>query len=443
MNKFLNYTLSILVICLIWSCSDDDDYDRKNAVSALANLNILTVDKNLEKQKIIIPKQRNFNFFDQSINNALPENYSFQSKSKKKTEFLSEDYYKWSAYRGFFNNRSIYSPIIIKDKIFLLDSSGSLRAFNLITNKKIYKKRVFSKKYLTQYQNPRMSHFNGIIYAISGTNEIIAVNAEDGSKIWSRKILSIPISTIAIDQRNIYFLTNDNKVYALKSDNGKIEWISSSNTNPTVINGSAQPIIYKDHIIIGFSNGEIVAYNKNNGQLLWQHKITINQATSSGFYLNDIDTTPRIANDIIFTSGNGSHLVAINAKTGKKIWQQKIPTITNFWLAADFIFVINDENKLICLSQKNGKAKYIKQLKLLQDKDKPESKIVYISIAMIGNKLIAADELSNLTIINPQDGEIEQVYKTGDKLFHEPIIVDGKIILHTLGAFTINLLKIW
>ncbi len=282
-----------------------------------------------------------------------------------------------------------------------------------------------------------------MIFAISGTNEIAAIKASDGQKIWSRKILSIPISTIATDAKNIYFLTNDNKIYALDNNNGKIEWISSSSSNPTVIKGSAQPIIHQKQLIIGFSNGEIAAFDKNNGQQLWKQQLHINQPTNSDFYLNDIDATPKIANDVIFTSGNGSYFSAINAKNGQILWQQRISTINNFHLAGGFIFVIDNDNKLICLSQKNGKIKYIKQLKLLEDEDEPESKIIYISINMIGDKLIAADELSNLTVINPQNGKIEQIYKTGDKLFHEPIVVDGKIILHTLGAFTINLLKIW
>lgn len=443
MRRIFQYTtLLVLALASLSACSDKDEkYDKKNAILAIETTNPFEIDKTLAKQKIQIPSQKNLTHYNQSLayNNTV-ENFKFTPLNNQK--FINKKKQFWSGYKGLHHDRYVFEPIINDNKIYLLDASGILTAYDLTTKNRIYKKRIFPTRYFKNYQNPRLSLHNGRLFAIAGINQIFAINSQNGEIIWDKKILSIPLSTIVSDGRNIYFATDNNKTYALNFDSGKIEWISSSYISDTAIFGSAKPLISGNKIIISYSSGEVNCLNKNNGNILWTQNLNLNKAVNSNFYLNDIDATPKIKNDKLFIVGNGGLMMAINLQNGKFTWRKRLASITDFWLADDFIFLIDNDDKLISLSQKTGNVKYVSQLEKYRDEDDPKSKNIYNGIIMAGGKLILGSE-RQILVANPQNGEIEQTINLRQKSFHPPIAINGKIILHTVGRYTINLMEIW
>lgn len=436
--------LILSIFFITSSCKDkNDDYDKDKAVLAIEDINFLKIDESLKDVVIETPVEENLKYYDQTVSyNQGIENFAFKPIPNKKNKFLTEKSNIWYGFKGASDKRHIFEPVIHGDKIFMIRPSGVLTAYNLNSKEKIYKKRVFPKKYFSDYLDPKISFSNDRIFAIAGINKVVAINPSNGRVVWSKQILSIPTSAIVSDGKNIYFSTNDNKTYALNFEDGKIEWISSSFAQETAIIGSAKPIIYGNKLIIGYSNGEVNCLNKENGETLWTQNLNLNKAVNSNFYLNDVDATPRIKNNILFVSGNGGLMMAISINNGKYIWKKRIAAISDFWLASDFIFILNNDNKLIALSQKNGGIKYISQLTTYKKIKEPETKIIYNGIIMAGGKLLLTNETSQILVVNPQDGSIAQTYKIGDRVFHSPILIDGKIILHTLGRYSFNLLEV-
>ncbi len=442
MKNIFVKTFFIASILFLQNCSDDVTYDKEKAVLAFADTGTLTVDESLKNTEIKIPKQQNFDFSAgfESKNQQIENFYFSQIKPKK---FLNKSSTTWSGSRPFFGKSFVFEPAITSDKIFLLDARGNLFAYDIKTKKKIFKNRIFAKRYLKNYQTPKISYFNDTIYAIAGSNEIVASNAIDGKILWSKTILSLPVSKPVSDGKLVYTTTSDNKTYALNATTGELVWTASGVSKPTAILGSSNPIIYKENLIVSYASGEIYALDKNTGEPLWSQNLNVNKATDSDFYLNDIDATPIIKNNIIFAIGNGGLMMAIDIKTGNYLWKKEIATITDFFAASEFLFVIDNHDKLIALSQKNGAIKYISQLPDYKNKKKSQSKIIYNGIILAGNKLIISDSRGRLLVAALQDGKIEQEFKINQKIFHSPIVVNGKIYLHTVGSFLINLVEVW
>ena len=55
--------------------------------------------------------------------------------------------------------------------------------------------------------------------------------------------------------------------------------------------------------------------------------------------------------NVIFTSGNGSYLTALKSKTQVYLAKKNL-TQLQFLACSGFIFIIDNKNRLICLSQK-------------------------------------------------------------------------------------------
>ncbi len=445
MKKSALLLFSITILALS-SCSKDEDYDRAKAVSAFTNLDLIKVDPALEEVAITIPKQqKNSTWFGSaSSQNQQIENFSksfLESSWSKKISF-DKSLKIWSFYSGNKDDRFVFSPIIKEDKVFLLDSGGTLKAYEIKQDKKIWKTRIFPRQYLKNYQTPKIGYFDGKIFAVAGINKIVAVNEADGKVLWSKDISSIPVSSPVSDGELVYVTTNDNKLYAFNVGDGELQWTQSGILRPTAIFGAADPVIYKNSVIVSYSSGEVYAVNKKTGEAIWSQNLNISKATNSDFYLNDVDATPVVKDDIIYAIGNGGLMMAMKLKDGNYLWKKEIAGIVDFWLAGDFIFVINNDNKLLAVNKKTGGIKWISQLPNLKKEKKPETKILYSGVVMAGNHLLISRADGELLIANPLDGKIERNFSIGKKISHAPVVVNDKIYFYILGKYLIDLIEL-
>lgn len=442
------------VFCLIFtliSCDKDKEYDKAKAISAFAAIDPIRIDPALEKVELKLPKQENSLVWsgaaaaqNQLIDN-LAKNFSYDERGFfRKTREISfrKSSPNWLFYLGDIKDHFVFSPIIKDDKIFILDTAGTLLARDLKTEKKIWKTQVFKKSLLKNYKTPRIGFADGKIFAIAGINQIAAVSEVDGKILWLKEVSSIPVSNPVSDGKSVYVSSNDNKLYAFDSSTGETQWVQSGILRSTEIFGAADPVISKDFIIISYSSGEIYAVKKKTGEPVWSQDLNLNKATNSDFYLNDVDATPLIKNDVAYVIGNGGLMMAINIKDGNYLWKKRIAGIVDFWGAGEFLFVINNDNKLLAVHKKTGGIKWISQLPNFKKESKPQTKIIYSGVVMAGDKLLISRADGELLIASPFDGKIEKTLTIGKKISHSPIVVDGKIYLHAIGKYVIDLIEI-
>lgn len=450
-NVYRLFFLIILLPLFLFSCSDNNKkYDKEKAVSAFAVIDTIKIDPQLEGVKIILPKQQKNYIWNGSNNdqNQRVENFSKEFLTKKKfwsnsSEIVLKNTAQiWSSFSFISDDDFVFSPVIKDDKAFLLSASGVLSLHDLSSKKKIWKSRIFERKFLKNYQSPKISYNDGKIFAVAGVNKIVAASAVDGKVLWSKDISSIPISKPISDGKLVFVTTNDNKVYALNALNGELQWVVSAIIRNTAIIGAADPIFYQDTVIAGFSSGEIYAVSKKTGEVLWSQDLNLSKANSSDFYLNDIDATPLSKDGVVYAIGNGGFMMAIDANKGNYLWKREIAGITDFWLAGDFLYVINNDNRLIAVHKKTGGVKWISQLPNLEKDSKPQTKIIYDGLVMVGDKLLISNIEGKLLIASPFDGKVEKTYDVGERTYHSPIIVGGKIYLHRLGRYVVDLLEV-
>jgi outer membrane protein assembly factor BamB len=441
-KKFIYSSIILALVLISSNCSGNKKtYDHQKAVLVFASTSQTIVDPSLEKIEISIPKQQNNEFwygFDSS--HVMIDNFLFDFSAVKNTRKICSGSSSFLARH--LNSRLVGSPVIIGNYGYFLDVKGALILCDLDNQKITWKKKIFPSKILKNYQIPKISYNDQAIFAIAGSNRIVAADAGSGNIIWTKDISSLPISTPISNGKLVFVTTNDNRLYALDVINGEIKWTHNGILKNTAILGSADPVIAKNMVIAAYSSGEIYALNQETGEVIWTQDLNTSKIDNSDFYLNDIDATPIIRGNVIYTIGNGGLMMAINLKGGKIIWKKEISGITDFWLAGDFIYLINNENKLLAISQKNGAIKWISQLPSLKNPKKAESKIIYSGVIMAGNKLIVTDSNGKLLIISPLEGKVEKEIKLSYQLYQNSIIVNSKLYLNATSGSTISLIEI-
>lgn len=445
MIKLFTKLLLILSILSVFSCDSDDTYDKKKAIDAFAKRKIIKIDPSLALYGVSLPRQQENSSWLVSASSKNSQNQNIKKEfnfSKNNKILLKKRNKYWHFYSGSKSSRYFFKPLIIDNTAYSLDSSGILRAINLKNSKKIFKKRLFPRKLLSTYQLPKISYDDNVIYAIAGSNRIVAFDLAKKEISWSKDLSSIPISTPLIAGQKLFILSNDNKIYAFDKNSAKLLWVQSAIFRPTAIFGAPDLVSNEDLLFASFSSGEIYAMKKDSGEVLWTNSLNISKAINSDFYLNDIDASPIIDKNIIYAAGNGGLIMAINIKNGEYLWKKEIATITNFWLANNYIYLINNDNKLIMIHKKLGKIKNIIQLPDYKKKKKLQSKFIYNGIVMSGSKLVISRFDGTIIIIDPINLKILKEIKIAKKLYHEPIIVNDKIYFYAIDNYIAKLVEV-
>ncbi len=455
-----------IIILLFVSCDKDKTYDKSKAISLIAQNNALAIDSELIAKPIKLPAQKqntswqntswqntsrqnnsgSSRFCSHLINCETPQNFKKSYKisdeggffNKTKKISLQKKSSFTSLYSGASEQNFVYSPVILGDFAYILDSSGELLALALQDFKIRWRKQIFLKKNLKNYRAAKLTSCGDKFFAVAGTNEIVAANRGNGEVLWRKELSSILTSSPICDESSVFVLSDNNKIFSINAENGSLNWFASGMARPTTIFGSSNPVISGNQVIVAYSSGEVSSINKKTGEVLWDQELTVNKATTSDFYLNDIDATPIVVDDVLYVVGNGGLLKAISLKNGEFLWKKEIASVIDFWVAGDFIFIINNDNKLLAINRKNGGIKYVADLPAFAREKNPASKFVYSSVILAGDKLLISRTDGVLIIASPYDGKIEKQFNIGGRLFSSPAIVNDKIYLLSIGRYAIE-----
>lgn len=451
LSKFFNLLTLAMAMLVLEGCNKDQTYDKSKAVLAYIADDNLQIDNNLVKQNIKLPQQILNSEFSGSLaySNQKIENfykkYNFSEEGFLKTQkeiALTKSWSKSILYWSDKNENFHYQPIISKQKLFVLDGSGELFAFDLLTKKILYKSQIFVKSWLKNYRSTNLAIDQDTLYATIGSNHLVAVNAQDGLVIWQKQVSAVLNSKPIVVDGHIYVTSDNNKTYCFNQQNGDIVWTHSGVPRSTSIFGNPEVSVYQDKIIVGYSSGEVYAIDKKTAESIWVQDLNLNKAITSDFYLNDVDATLLVKKDIVYAIGNGGLLKAINAKNGQVIWKKQIAGIANFWLAGDYLYVINNDNKLIAINRNSAGIKWIKNLPDYQNPKKTITKYIYNGLVMAGDKLVISRQDGVLMLVNVENAEIEKTMNLGKKIVHTPLIVNDKIYLQAVGRMAMEIIEL-
>ncbi|MDR2928508.1 MAG: PQQ-like beta-propeller repeat protein [Cytophagaceae bacterium] len=175
------------------------------------------------------------------------------------------------------------SVAIDADKLYITgmtDKTGYIYVFDV--NGKLLKKKAYGPEWAESYNGTRgtVTLNNGKLYFITGTGHIYCFDQNSLSQIWGRNLLK------DFDALNIQWGMNE------------------------------APLIVGDKVIAtpGGKKHNIVALNKNTGELIWSSAGEGDKsAYCSPLYIGD-QQTPLI---VTFTA---NHIIGIEVATGKKLW---------------------------------------------------------------------------------------------------------------------------
>lgn len=432
----ISHTATLLTCVLLSACgmfSKDKLVLDGERISVLNTETRLHPDYKEGEYKVVLPRPHINKSWSQSGGNSVHRMEHLQTGSKL-TLFWDSNFGDGNSKRDYL----IATPVIAYKVVFAIDANANVSAYRLDNGEKIWEQRLkplIKDDKSTSLKGAGLAEYKRKIYATTGFGGVFALDMITGDKVWFYNA-GMPIRiapTVANDR--VLVQTIDNTLIALNAQTGTEEWRYKSAQEQTVLVGGASPAYdpYQDLIVAAFSNGELRAFKGSTGSPLWSDWLAAHARTNSLANINAIKANPVISGNVVYAVGHNDILVAIDVRTGERIWERDIGSTNQPWVAGRMLFVLSNTNDLLALEAETGKIVWSTKIPLgTSDDDK--SGVFLSGPVLTDNRLLVATSSGYAFAVSPYTGKIMSFVSLDDGVEVSPVVADGITVLTTNDA---------
>ena len=434
-------TLVVAMAVLLGGCSifrgNGEKSRNKNRIpgeriSVLSYEGRLTADPRISDLKVTLPKPYE--------NKGWPEAGGDLDHVMQHLELARNPKIAWEAKIGKGSGgveRLIASPVIANGIVYTLDANNTVEARHASDGKRLWKTTLRKKGEKKESGiGGGVSYHDGVLYVTSGFGFVSAVDAKSGKEIW-RKETGVPMrGAPTIADGRIFALSYDNQLFAMTTSNGDIIWTHVGIAENAGLIGTASPAVVGDTVVVAFSSGELFALRVENGQVIWtdtlsRTRVGLPTPLSS---LNDVDGFPVVDRGEVFAISQGGTMVAINLRTGERVWERNIGGTQTPWIAGDFIYLVTADDELLCMSRRDGRIRWVRELPDYLNPEKRKRFVYWTGPVLAGDRLIVASSLGYAVSVSPYTGRLMSKIELPAENFIAPIVADDTLYILSNNA---------
>jgi outer membrane protein assembly factor BamB len=336
----------------------------------------------------------------------------------------------WSAQVAGASNRVrlAATPVVHGGKLFVVDTEARVSAFDAASGSPLWSVMLDTDK------DGKPSRFGGgvstdgtLVYATNGVGDVAALKIEDGSTVWKKRPAGPLRGAPTISTGNIYVMTQDNQIYALRAADGEPQWNEAGPVGTSGIFGVAAPAAAQGTVIAGYSTGELAAYRYENGRSLWSDTLSRTAMSTTVSTLVDIDADPVIDRGRVFALGQGGRMASYELVSGQRIWEINIAGITTPVASGEWVFVLTSDAKLLCVQRASGKIRWLSQLPRFRDEEDKKGTITWRGPVLVNNRLIVANSRGELWNVTAGEGTSSLMVDLKEAISVPPIVANNML----------------
>jgi outer membrane protein assembly factor BamB len=423
LKSFYHILLSGFFVLGLTQCHDKKTPLPGERHSLLEAVNILAKDPDADNFAIFLPEAKTITEWGQMGGNKAHCMSHGRLEGDERKVIWSE-----SIGNGTSRDRFLLAgPVGAAGVIYTIDVEGRVQAREAKTGKLAW-------SYATENKDKKSFHSGGGV-AVKGNKvfvatpygEMIALEKDTGFEIW-RSDLPFPArSAPAVDQERVYVTTMNNRSLAFDAVTGKKVWQHEGATETTSLVGGAAPAIYGRVVFVPYSTGELFALKAENGHFLWSETLSSLRTLSSTAGVAQVRARPVIYKGMVLALAQGDRMMAIDFRTGRRLWDKEIGGIRTPAVTDEFIFALTNDHQVTCLIRETGQVAWVKELK---DPD-PSKSVRWAGPTLAGGGIVLAGSNGQVVFLNPENGDIDKTISVSDPVALSPIVLDGVLYILT------------
>ncbi|WP_366654613.1 PQQ-binding-like beta-propeller repeat protein [Fodinicurvata sp. EGI_FJ10296] len=316
-------------------------------------------------------------------------------------------------------------PIVAGGTVYTMDAEGRVAAVDATSGNQRWRVRVGDPDERGRGQAGGLAFADGKLFATTGFGEVVAVDPSNGGLIWTRKIGAPIRSAPTVAGNTVYAITANNQMHALDAGNGQPRWSHTAIEEPTGLLGGAGPSIAPGVAIAPYSSGDIYALRQESGLELWVDSVaTLRRGRAN---ISDVTADVVIDGPIAIASGQSGRMIAVDVRSGARIWEQQAGGGTTPWLDGDTVFAVTSGNQVVALSRTDGRVRWARQLDRYRYPDSQTDPLLWSGPILAGGRLIAVGSHGTAAVLDPRSGEVVDSFEIGAGSSVPPVVANGTL----------------
>ncbi len=296
-------------------------------------------------------------------------------------------------------------PVVSGGRVFTMDSDGQVAAFDLATGSRQWRTDTQGEKDRSTNLGGGIAVVGGTVYATTGRAEALSLDAATGKIGWRKPLGSPARSGPAVAEGRLYFTTLDDRLIALNAADGERVWAFQAATTATTVLAAAAPAVSEGFVVAGFGSGDLVTVRADS-VLAWSDSLASARGRNSLVDLSAIRALPVLDRGRVYAIGIGGLLVALDLRSGRRLWEREVGGGETPWLAGDWLFVQTLEQSLAAINRDDGRVRWIRDLPRWDNPEKRRDPLFWTGPVLAGGKLVLAGSSEIALSVDPATGTV-------------------------------------
>ena len=350
---------------------------------------------------------------------------------KVQNQFTPSTAWSTSVGDGVGNFYSNLHPAWQEGTVYAADRHGTVKALDAASGKEkwsidLSEKQGFFSSNLSALLSGGITVDGSTLYIGSERGAVYALNATDGKTLWKTQVTGEAMSRPVVSDGLVLVHQSNGILQALDQQTGAIKWSVNLDIPSLSLRGESAPAVAYGGAIVGGDNGRVSAVILNQGQIIWQQRISQPSGATEIDRLSDVDTTPIIANNVVYALAYNGSLTAMDLRSGQVIWKRDVGGVKNIIVEGSNIYVVDQDDRVIALNTDGGVAIW-RQSELLHRN--------LTSPVLFDGYLVVGDSEGYLHWINTADGRFVSQQKVDSSGFQtDPVVAGSKLLIQAKGG---------
>ncbi len=424
----LSAVLPFLALVLLAGCSDNKKPLAGTRVGVMQLEKELKPDMSIAMIPVALPRPE--------VNRDWPQPGGVPSHSMQHPALGGALTRLWDASIGAGASRYgavLSSPIVADGRVYTMDARTLVTAFQPSDGSRIWRTDITPKDDDDHAWGGGIAYDEHHVYVTTGFAELLSLNAATGAIEWRVKLPTPSHTAPTVANGRIFVVTFDDRLLVYSTKDGKELWRYEGIPEPARIAGGASPAVSGDIVVAPFSSGDVIALRVDNGRVLWTDNLSISSRFDALSTLADIRGRPIIDHDRVFAVSHSGLTVSIDLRTGERVWAQDVGSLSEPWVAGNYVYVLSSDAQIICLTRDQGQVRWISQLdRYVDPTDIADSeKINWIGPLLAGNRLIMLSDNKEAWSISPYTGKALGKIDLSAGSFITPLVANETLYLLT------------
>ena len=330
--------------------------------------------------------------------------------------------------------RVLSQPVVGKGRVYAMDGGVQVTALDAATGNRLWQVDLKPDDERGNSFGGGVAFWSDRLYASTGYAQVVALDPADGHVIWKSAVPAPVRSGPTVSDGRVFVVTVDNELVVLAAEDGRRLWNHNAIPETASLLGNASPAVDGEVVVAAYSSGELYALEVENGRPLWSDNLAGTRSVNAVASLADIRGRPILDRGRVFAASHSGRMAAIDLRSGDRAWEQEFGSTHSPWVVGDYLYVLSNENDLVCLTRNDGKIRWVYQLPSYQNEKKKKDPMTWAGPVLGSDRLIVLSSAGDAVSISPYTGEPlgREAMSAGG--YMAPVIADNSLYVLTDDA---------